>query len=463
MNRWPVRCAALAALLLACDPSSSARPTAADGSASAPSADSPTGSAAGAAALTSADVGSIDSAGRVAAAGDAGAPPTRLGRPVEDGWIERELRRYPERFDRWLEGAALHRLQILVSVVEGKGGARRLRRHGYRPDAEYVYPASAIKPLLGVAALISLRRLAAARGVDLDPSTPLAPCLAGDHDCRAVGDPSNLNGGTLCVAHAIRKLLLVSDNEAFATLYDLVGQRQLNAISWELGLSSVRFHHRMNGSAEAGRRTPGTDLLLDDGTRVHLAAQRNDEELPPTAASRLQVGHAHLDAQGRLHAEPMSFAQKNYASLSDLQDLLVALVLPDLPGAPRLGLGEEDRQLLVEALTLAPSESKNPRYAAADHPVGGHKPLLPGVSAVLSPERIRHLGKAGHAYGFQIVNAYIEDRASGRALFVTASLYVNPNGIVNDDRYDYDGSTRPFMRNLGEALTRATLLAPRPR
>ena len=44
-------------------------------------------------------------------------------------------------------------------------------------------------------------------------------------------------------------------------------------------------------------------------------------------------------------------------------------------------------------------------------------------------------------------------------MFVTVTVYANPNGILNDDDYGYDETTKPLLSSLGEVLTRE-LLAP---
>ncbi len=88
--------------------------------------------------------------------------------------------------------------------------------------------------------------------------------------------------------------------------------------------------------------------------------------------------------------------------------------------------------------------------------IDGH--LLPGIARVLPPDRIEYLGKSGRAYGFHLDNAYIENLDNGCAVAVTATIYANANEVLNDDAYEYDEVTRPFLRDLGEAVARASLV-----
>ncbi len=48
------------------------------------------------------------------------------------------------------------------------------------------------------------------------------------------------------MAHEIRKLALVSDNQAFNRLYDLVGYDELNAAMRRLGFDSTVITHRLS-------------------------------------------------------------------------------------------------------------------------------------------------------------------------------------------------------------------------
>ena len=63
----------------------------------------------------------------------------------------------------------------------------------------------------------------------------------------------------------------------------------------------------------------------------------------------------------------------------------------------------------------------------------------------------------GEAYGFSVENAYVEDRETGRALFLAATIYTNADGVLNDDRYEYAEVAKPFFALLGEALGRELL------
>ena len=89
-------------------------------------------------------------------------------------------------------------------------------------------------------------------------------------------------------------------------------------------------------------------------------------------------------------------------------------------------------------------------YGADDHV----KFLLPGLLKVASLEEWRVVNKIGLAYGFVTENAFVEHLPTGNAVFVAAVIHRNPNGIYNDNRYDYE-TTLAEMATLGEVVGRA--------
>jgi hypothetical protein len=359
--------------------------------------------------------------------------------------------------------APRYRFQAVLGLVApGPDGRPVLVQHGHRLGAEYFYPASTVKLFAAVAALERLADLRRETGLAIDADTALVfhPLFAGDEVETA--DPSNLEGGRVTVRHEIRKLFLVSDNQAFNRLYELVGQDGLAASLARAGLGAARVVHRLEEArtAEENRRSPCIELV-GDGFRHVLPERLADPLPPPGSLSGLRVGRAHLAAGGRVD-EPLDFAGKNRVALADLQRGLCRVVRPDVDcGGAGAGfrLDDDDRALLVAAMGELPRESANPRYDPAAHPDATVKFVLPGVRRVVPAERLRVYDKTGQAYGFTTENAWVVDEATGRSFFLAATLYTNDDGVVNDDRYEYEEVAEPFLADLGEAAARR-LLAP---
>ena len=69
----------------------------------------------------------------------------------------------------------------------------------------------------------------------------------------------------------------------------------------------------------------------------------------------------------------------------------------------------------------------------------------------LTPD-IRIFNKTGDAYGHMLDIAYLVDFKNKIEFFVSAVIYCNSDGILNDDRYDYVSTGLPFLKNLGRVL-----------
>ncbi len=54
--------------------------------------------------------------------------------------------------------------------------------------------------------------------------------------------------------------------------------------------------------------------------------------------------------------------------------------------------------------------------------------------------------KPGWTYGFLIDAAYIADFKNNIEFMISACIYTNSDGILNDDKYDYDTIGYPFLK-----------------
>ncbi len=378
--------------------------------------------------------------------------PDARGAARDDAWLMDRIATIRASSPLW-QDVAQHRVQVLVTrVLPGEG----LSEHGFRVDAELFYPASAIKTFVAVAALRQLQWLAAQQVPSQDRASvtidsPLCLCRFGDKKCRLTADPTNVQSGRITVGHEIRKMLLVSNNVAYNRLFDFVGHQQLNTTFARMGLASVRIRTRFQGGATGGRVSPPMRV-----GSLRLPERVSQLSLGPAPAARSELGEAFYDDAGKLQDGPADFRFKNYASLRDLHRLMIGLVRPELPGAPELGIHAEHRRFLVAAMEQDPRASANPEYRGNRYDIERFKGLLRGARRALPASDLRGVSKSGRAYGFEVDNAYLEHRPSGRAMFVTVAVYANPNQVINDNGYAYHLTGR-FVEALGEELARSGL------
>ena len=263
-------------------------------------------------------------------------------------------------------------------------------------------------------------------------------------------DETNVDAGVLTVRHALRKLLLVSDNQAYNHCVDLCGPDDLNRQMWSAGLTSARLWHRLSEARTLRENRQTRTVRVDD---VVFAAREAPVELDNAAFSDRRLGVGYLSQGARVDG-PMSFDEKNAIALVDLQDLLVEVVRPEIDtgkrGFPELGVAQ--RAFLVQTMGQLPRESRNPDYRDLDDHYC--KFVWRGVSRVVPGEHLRVYDKIGRAYGFSTENAYVEDRRTGRGFFLSVVVYTNPDGVLNDDRYGYAEIADPFLDAVGERIAR---------
>lgn len=367
------------------------------------------------------------------------------------------------KFERVIASPESFRAQVLVAeVVTNRHGLAELTRHGYRVDAEYFYPASTVKLTAAVTALQAIERLQPpSLATDLaDVLLEIAPLFPGD--APQISDASNVEGGHITVAHEMRKLSLVSDNQAFNRLYDLVGHEQLNRAMHAAGLRSVVINHRLSETRTIpDMRASAAVTLRVAGREAVVVPARSSRLMLTNSAKNTLVGTGYMKGE-QLVNTAMDFSGRNGISLVDLQDLLVKVARPDIDlGTPGLKLSESHRARLLQAMTEYPRESANPVYAAKDYPDEHSKYLLPGIRrvfpSIVPGERVESSGKIGRAYGFSIENSYVRNPANGRAVFLTAVIYTNADGVLNDDKYEYETVADPFFADLGELIARRWL------
>jgi len=362
------------------------------------------------------------------------------------------LLRADERCAPIVERAREHRLQVLVSVpVVDERGRVTLQRSHFGDAKRYFYPASSIKLCGAVAMLQQLNAHNREHGtaLGLDSKLVIEPRFAGDR--RIAADASNVDDGVLTVRHALRKMLIVSDNAAYNHCFELCGPDGLNRAMWAAGLTSTQLWHRLSESHPLSENRQTRTVRVGD---VTFAERDAPIELSNAAFTARRFGDGYLSG-GRKVDGPMSFDQKNAISLYDLQDLMVEVVRPEVDTGKRgfPGLGVSQREFLVAAMSQLPRASRNPRFADVDPHYC--KFVWGGVSRVVPSEHLRIYNKVGRAYGFSIENAYVEDRRDGSGFFLSIVVYTNPDGILNDDRYGYEEIADPFVEAVGELAARA--------
>jgi hypothetical protein len=154
----------------------------------------------------------------------------------------------------------------------------------------------------------------------------------------------------------------------------------------------------------------------------------------------------------------MDFTRHNNVPLEDLQQILQSVLFPEsVPPSRRFHLRPEDYRFLYRYMSQFPREEIHPRYDTAEYFDSYTKFFLFKAGRTPIPPYIRVFNKPGWAYGFLTDIAYIADFKNKVEFMLSGVIYVNSDGVLNDDKYDYDEIGYPFFKEVGDIIYRYEL------
>lgn len=316
-------------------------------------------------------------------------------------------------------------------------------------DSIYFYPASTVKLPVAILALEWLRENAmdglTKESVMLTDSIR-ASQIPAQHDSTA---PNYLPS----IAQYIKKILLVSDNDAYNRLYELLGQDYINAKLKEKGINHTVINHRLSmPMSEVENRhfnpitfkTPELEPLMEIPGRETNTIFMNPDN--PT------IGKAYF-SQGQFINQAMDFTYKNKYALSDFHGTVQRIIFPDqFDTNERFHISDSDRQFILKYMSMLPVESDYPKYELPDYYDSYSKFFKFGTDKDPIPRQFRIFNKTGNAYGHLLDSSFFVDFDKGIEFFVSAIIYTNSNETLNDNTYEYEEIAFPFFTELGEYL-----------
>jgi hypothetical protein len=342
------------------------------------------------------------------------------------------------------------RFQIIYTRIDrDKHNKAHFTCYDYQVDPDlYFNPASTVKLPLALLALEKMNHLHISQ---LNKYSPMLTDSAYSRQTRVLED-SSAEDGLPSLAQYIRKIFLVSDNDAYNRLYEFIGQEGINKRLWEMGYPAIRITRRfVPMSAEENRHTNPIQFF-DQGKLVHRQPPANSE-INFDFSKKILIGHAHYDQQDKLIPYPMDFTEHNCVPLEDLQNILQSVLFPEsVPKKQRFYLTPEDYSFLYQYMSELPSESGHPAYDTSAFFDSYCKFFMFRSGKAKIPPYISIFNKPGWSYGFLTDVAYIVDFKNRVEFMLSATIYVNSDGILNDDKYEYDETGYPFFKEIGNII-----------
>lgn len=369
-----------------------------------------------------------------------------------DSFLEDLLMQYPMFFDTVLQNRKVWNVQLIYTQVDkGANGIAALKNYYFNLNsARYFYPASTVKFPVCILALQKLNELK----IDgLSRNSTMITERAYTGQTSVYNDPTTPYGNP-SIAQYIKKILMVSDNDAFNRLYEFLGTEYINDELHKKGYGDVQILHRLSLplSPDENRHTNPVKFLDARGNALYDQPMQFNRTLYPARNDSLGKGFVR---DGQMVNEPMDFSEKNRISLEDLHTIMISLVFPNkVARSQRFKITEADRNFLLKYMSQLPTESTFPPYAEEmeSYWPAYSKFLLFGSEKGALPKNIRIFNKTGTAYGQLTDVAYIVDHEKKIEFFLSATIYCNNDDIINDDHYDYDTIGLPFMKHLGQVI-----------
>ncbi|WP_052750315.1 serine hydrolase [Arsukibacterium sp. MJ3] len=350
-----------------------------------------------------------------------------------------------------LQNQAAYKVQIIYTQID-RNADKIIHFTDYQyglNESEYFYPASTVKLPVSLLALQWLEEQ------QVPALTKDSIMLSGTNrslQSSALSDVTAENN-LPSIAHYIKKILLVSDNDAYNRLYELLGQDYINHQLQVKGLMNTVINHRLSlplPEFEQRHFNPIRFLDNDNNELLSLPARYTERQYLNT--SKPMLGKAHI-VNGKLVNIPMDFTDKNRFSLLDFNSVLKRIIFPKaFKPLQQFNINQSSREFVLHHMTISPSDSLYPSYTVEDYPDNYAKFLLVAGDPATIPPHFNIVNKTGWAYGHAIDGAYIVDTDKNIEFLLVAVIYANQNDILNDDKYQLEEIAKPFMRQLGQLI-----------
>lgn len=379
----------------------------------------------------------------------------------ENNLIEQLLQQNKSKFETVASNPEKYELQIIYTQIDrNKNNEPSFTEHQYRVDkSQYFYPASSIKFPAAVLALQKINELNV-RGFNKNSRMQIDSGFT--DQTKVLYDSSSFNMRP-SIAHYIKKLFIVSDNDAYNRLYEFLGQQYINEQMHKKGYLDTRIIHRLS-VGDGGERAKYTNpMYFYQNEKLVYKQPLLFNDTTYTFQLKNEMKGRGFMRKNALVSEPMNFTANNYMSLENQHAMLKAVMFPDyVPENTRFNLTKDDYKLLYRSMSILPRESDYPNYKQDTTIHDNHvKFLIYGTSPQIKDKNIRIFNKIGLAYGYLIENAYIIDFSKKIEFMLSVVIYVNEDQIFNDDKYEYDTIGFPFLANFGKVIYEYELNRPR--
>lgn len=315
---------------------------------------------------------------------------------------------------------------LLTELIERKNKFKLKRKKLLVNNNNYFYPASTIKLPI---ALLTIEKINENPILNLNSSF----LIEGDTTLTTF-------------KKEILNLFVLSSNESYNRLFEFLGQDYINSKLIEKGFKNFRISHRLS-TIKSGNLKTKEIKFYKDKELVHIQKSIYNKPLNKLKLKKLNKGVGFFK-DNKLIDKPMNFSHKNYFSIKGLNDIIISLFFPNVLKNKKFNLSKIQLEFIKYSMSTTPSDLG---YSNNEYQDNYTKFFIFGNRDEMINAMIYN--KVGNAYGYSIDNAYIYNKKSDRHFILTASIYTNENNILNDNIYEYDEISIPFLSEIGIILT----------
>ena len=378
--------------------------------------------------------------------------PQKIAGKTATNPLEKILASHASEFDSILRHPEVYEVQIIYTQIDrDKQQKPHFKTWYWNVDStRYFYPASMVKMPLALLALEKINHLRNNGYPRLTKESFYAmdSVRAFQHNYKTdPGAPS----GKPSIAHDIRQVFAVSDNMAYNHLFEFLGRDYINQTLRSKGYNHTGIVHRFNYPGRDNRYTAPM-AFYEPTVNIYQQGELFESRVWPNPQHSTRKGIGYFNNADSLVTEPFEMAKKNWFSLTDMHNMLQAVIFPEsVPPARRFDLTPEDYQFLYHYMSIFPRECDYPKYDSTYFD-GYVKFFLFGDTKAQQNGKIRVFNKVGEAYGTLTDVAYVVDSEHHVEFMLAATILCNKDGIFNDEIYDYDQIGFPFLAKLGRAV-----------
>ena len=137
-------------------------------------------------------------------------------------------------------------------------------------------------------------------------------------------DPTTADGRPT-IAHYVKKILLVSDNDAFNRLYEFLGQEYINNSLHKMGYKDAQILHRLQISLTEDQNRHTNPVNFYDTASKIIYKKPSETSKMIYARRNTKMGKGYYSGD-QLINEPFDFSKKNRLSLQDLHNIMRSII-----------------------------------------------------------------------------------------------------------------------------------------